>query len=179
MFATLWLRSPIVQKRVYFLLAARYDGKLVIWSGSTLVYSINSFKFANFAISTLVLSLLPRFATTTIIGLMFANASLAWIKMFLMPSSYAHMCAGKIICNSPWSLNLCLVSMKWLASLIIVNVMVRWKGFSSADDTWEPVAHLSRTPALRQLLQNYEQRRTRQDASAASRGQRRRRAPLN
>ena len=57
--------------------------------------------------------------------------------------------------------------------------LVRWKGFSSADDTWEPVAHLSRTPALRQLLQNYEQRRTRQDAPAASRGQRRRRAPLN
>jgi len=59
--------------------------------------------------------------------------------------------------------------------------LVRWKGFSSADDTWEPVAHLSRTPALRQLLQQYEQHRTRQDASASSHGQRQRqrRAPLN
>jgi len=57
--------------------------------------------------------------------------------------------------------------------------LVRWKGFSSADDTWEPVAHLSRTPALRQLLQKYEQHRARRDASASSHGQRQRRAPLN
>eukprot|EP00960_Hanusia_phi_P012193 355724-Hanusia_phi.AAC.2 len=44
----------------------------------------------------------------------------------------------------------------------VKQYLVRWKGFTSEADTWEPVAHLSRTSALRDLVQQYEAKRMEQ-----------------
>ena len=55
--------------------------------------------------------------------------------------------------------------------------LVRWKGFSSADDTWEPVEHLVRTRALRNLVQRYDRakQRERRPVPSSAQGRRSRR----